>query len=371
MIAISLPFFLHFTAAIKNRKRYSIILILGIFIFIWAVLNIKNIFFGDPESIYMLFFGIVFVVMIPIILLRHPREIKYLEFSLLFFAACVTGYAILHYLVIVNILGREVLFLGYEPFAFGRVSGILVNPLNLGPFLITFVNYILFCQKKNQIILFFLVISTILILLTGNRSSFGLLLLTFIVYEFFQKKKIIQHLIYLAMAIGVIKTLVPPNFYDFYINRGLAVFSVLFGQRKDESFSQRGEQNAENLSNILTDPLNFIFGPGYSSRVTDSDIVSFLTHYGVFFTIFFYGLIIAGILFIGIPKNRKTNYDSLRIFLTLTTVQILISAIFVEGITSPVVSGYYFAFFGVAVSLKIHYKDQLQKIHTKSSVVHH
>lgn len=365
-LAMSLPFFVHFTV-IKNKKRYSIALLLGIFIFFWLFLSFRNILFGDPEGVYLLFVGAAIVILTPIILLREANEIKYLEMSLFIFSACVISYAILHYLVIIGILGIDYLFLGYESFAFARVSGILVNPLNLGPFLITFVNYILFCKhQKNWLILVFLLISIILVLLTGNRSSFGLLLVTGFVYQIYHPKSIKKNLIYLAIAVGIVLMLIPQQFYETYISRGLQVFSVLFGlSKQDESFNQRKEQNAENLSNLFTDPLNFIFGPGYSPNVTDSDVVTFLTHYGVFFTLFFYGLIISAILFIGIPKKNKTNYDSLRIFLILTTVQNLIGSIFVEGISAPVVSGYYFAFLGVAVSLRIRYKNQKQKMQAK------
>lgn len=359
-MAISLPFFIHFTE-IKNKKRYSIALLLGIFIFFWLFLSFRNILFGNPEGVYMLFVGAAIVVLKPIILLREASEIKYLEMSLFIFSACVISYAILHYLVIIGILGRDYLFLGYESFAFARVSGILVNPLNLGPFLITFVNYILFCKhQKNWLILLFLLVSIILVLLTGNRSSFGLLLLTVFVYQFYHRKDLKNNLVYLAAA-GIVLIFIPEK---DHISRGLQVFSVLLLGKQDISFKQRLEQNAENLSNLFTEPLNFIFGPGYSPRVTDSDVVTFLTHYGVVFTLFYYGLIIAAILFIGIPKKNKTSYDSMRIFLIITTVQTLLGSIFVEGITSPTVSGYYFAFLGVAVSLRIRY-NQKQEMQTK------
>ncbi len=368
-MAISLLFFIHYLK-IKNKNRYSIALLLGIFIFFWLFLSIRNILFGNPEGAYMLFIGAVIVILTPIILLRHPHEAKYLETSLFIFSACVIGYAILHYLVIVNILDISVLFLGYEPSAFGRVSGILVNPLNLGPFLILLINYILFCQVKNKVNLLVLAISVIFVLLTGNRSSFGLLLVTAITYEFFHQKKFKNHLIYLMIAIGLAWLLIPPNFYEFYINRGLQVFSVLFGfSKQDESFNQRIEQNTENLSIIFSDPLNFLFGPGYSPRVTDSDVVTFLTHYGIFFTVFFYGLIISGILFIGIPRKNRNAYDALRIFLCLTTFQMLLGSVFVEGMTAPAVSGYYFAFLGVTISLKIHYNNQKNKKKLLSSII--
>jgi hypothetical protein len=362
-MGMSIPFVVYFFIEIKNQKRALIATLVGIFIFLWVFLSIRNILFADPEGVYLLFLGSAIVILTPIILLRSQNETKYLEISLFVFSSCVIAYAILHYLVIIGIIGIQYLFLGYEPFAFGRVSGILTNPLSLGPFLMLLINYILFCQK-NPVSWLYLVISIVLVLLTGNRSSFALLLLTGIVYEFFSYKKVYRHLIYLAIAIGVIKILVPPRFYEFYISRGLEVFSILFGTREDISFNQRGDQNAENLSILFTDPLNFIFGTGYSPNVTDSDVVTFLTHYGVFFTLFFYGLIIAAILFIGIPKKNQTNYDSLRIFLILTTVQNLIGAIFVEGISAPVVSGYYFAFLGVAISLRIR-SNQKQKMQAK------
>lgn len=362
-MAMSLPFFVHVVLGLKSKIRYSIALLLGIFIFFWFFLSIRNILFGDPEGVYMLFVGATIVVLAPIVLLRHPKETKYLGTSLFVFSACVIGYAILHYLVIIGILGIEVLFLGYEEFAFGRVSGILVNPLSLGPFLIILINYILFCTEKKNWNLLFLALGIILVLLTGNRSSFGLLLVTGAVYQFFYRKQLKKHLLYLLIAIGLAWLLVPPKFYEFYITRGLQVFSVLFGlSKKDASFNQRVDQNTENLSTLFADPLNFVFGPGYAPRVTDSDVVTFLTHYGLFFTLFFYGLILAAILFIGIPKKIKNSYDALRIFLILTTVQTMLGAIFVEGITAPVASGYYFAFLGVAVGLRIRYKAQRRQM---------
>ncbi len=315
----------------------------------WSLISLRNVLIGYPENANKFIPGILAVVLLAFILYQTEEELGPLHRSFMAFIVLTLLYSVLHYLVIVRVLPVWVLFFGYFRIDILRVSGIYFSPNLLGSFLIIALNYFLFYRKKNLTINLCLLLTTLMLILTSNRGSTLLLLLSWLVYAVLNPR-VLRGLVILPVA-SLAFLVVPSELYSGPLSRALMVFNVLFGVTHDESFNERFSNNVFNLAPMQDSLPAVIFGIGHFVRPTDSDYVNILVDYGLPFLVAVYGLIVWATLAIGIPFRIKTSSEGLKMFVAMTTLDKLLEGMLQGGTISPGVAGYYFAFLGVGLAI--------------------
>ena len=212
---------------IKNKKfgvfKEKIFLF---FIFFTIILIISTLFSDVASKTYrssfFYFRYIIFSLAIFEILKENEKKIKYIFYSLIFLIAflVIDGY-------IQFIFGKNIF--GFPKYRIDRISGVFNDDLILGSFLLRitplFFAFIFYFLSKNRFQTFcysILVISMIcLVLLTGERASFILLVIYLICLFFTIDTKIKFKIVFLITLISIITSTLffNPVILDRYYNQ--------------------------------------------------------------------------------------------------------------------------------------------------------
>jgi hypothetical protein len=250
-----------------------------------------------------------------------------------------------------------------------RMSGLYFSPLLLGSLLIVAYNYQIFCSSKSLLNILYTLIILLAIVLTGNRSTFGLAMISTLfmfLYSFFYKgvvipKSVYTYIIFFLLLTAIISISVTNYYEAIYttLERAANVFFVLLGIQHDDSLQGRFDNNAPNMDLIFSDIFSLFFGAGYSLGATDSDLITFMLNYGLLFTIIFYGLLIASVFVLGASVLNKKENIGFKVFIIITIIEKFVEGVFVGGVLAPGTGTYVFAFLAFALRIDSFKKQEV------------
>lgn len=299
--------YVYFKIVDKHFYKFEKALLL-FFILYWLYLLILSLFSKDPmlsleSSLFYIRFGL-FALFIPHLSIFFPKILFYFYISLLAIYTFLFFDSLFILLFNFNIFGKEIIL---PNGVFGqRITSFFDSEQILGSFIVRLLPILIFFiiyyeknnTKFNYIFIYAFLSSSILILISGERTSIIYLLITFVIFFMFSKKKL-QPLI-LAISIFLIFSFSILNFHE--------------GIKKRVYDYTKFQYDQIRLGSNLDDFENFQVGDGYEdnffiSKIKDLPLftvqhkVVYITSFKIFLDNYLFG--VGPKIFREICKNDK------------------------------------------------------------------
>lgn len=337
-----------------NRRVLGWYIVGSALILSWTLLMVRNVNVGASSAGWGVPAGIL--LFLTGLRLSDESARRSLEFAFVVLSVVHILYAIAQYLVVIGVAPPTLLFLGYERIDILRLAGLFTTPLALGPFLLIVLNYLLFVSELRGLAkLVALIVVVALILFTANRSSFLMLLMSFVVFGLYQPKRFFLISTAAAIISIVLLGVVPEDAYMRAFVRLQSTVQVMLGDSSldNASYANRFENAASDLRVLLQAPAGLLAGIGYLPQgFSDSDLLTVILLYGLPFALIYYSFLLSIIAAIGLPKKLVSAGSRFQVFCTLSLGQKFIEGVALGGSLAPGVASFLMLFAGVCLAAR-------------------